>query len=356
MDFHRFYLYRLESAAVWSKLATSGTPFAGVPVMPGNGDVGPEQMNHNSYWPPAFARRGLLAATWTYLHPASAKMHAETLQIAREYGGKTGAVGPLLVYGRETPVTCLPILTAVASVMSDYVLAWGASRVFEGSERPAWMKSAFLAARLTHATAGLERTPDCAVWLPESIVYNDLVELNTAEAAHWKKLWQTLADANLDYGVTNLIELPAKTVLVYTCVRPVLSEEEFSRLREFLAKGGRLVAAFPGEPEYPDGRKIEGWQSLPADRVIRAELAPAALAAALASAGAPQRWAPADPAVTAYHYRRGGKHVILLNHTGVDKPAPVVLPGPMTDCFTGRRLAENEKLVIPPGRYALLEE
>ena len=34
--------------------------------MPGNGNIGPEQMNHSCYWPPAIARHGMIAASWAY--------------------------------------------------------------------------------------------------------------------------------------------------------------------------------------------------------------------------------------------------------------------------------------------------
>ena len=67
LDFHRFYLFRLESVGAFVEACVEGTPIRekNVPVMPGNGNVGPEQMNHSCFWPPAMARRGFVAACWS---------------------------------------------------------------------------------------------------------------------------------------------------------------------------------------------------------------------------------------------------------------------------------------------------
>lgn len=354
-DFYRFYQFRLNSVALFAEAFVEDTPVARVPTMPGNGDCGPEQMNHNNLWPPAFARRGMWCATWTYGEPASGKMHAETLRIAQEFGGKTAIVPPL--YPEEhTALQDQPRDAACLSALNSMTLPWHFRGPSIGPNRPEWMKTVFLAARLSHATAGLAHTPPLYVWCPESLVFNDVVEFNSNEAQNWKKVWQTLSDANLDYAVTNALAVPKGSLLLYACAQPVLTPEEFGRLRQFVARGGTVLCAFEGEPQEPDGKALAGWGELPATRVVRLPLAPEALEAQVARAKPPRNWAVTAPALKTYRYVRAGKAVHLLNNTSVTEPVTVKLPRTMVDLLNGGKLAAGKALTLRPGGHALLGE
>ncbi len=356
LDFHRFYRFRLESVPRFVQAAVEGTPLQGLPIMPGNGNIGPETMNHSSYWPPAVARHGMISASWSYDSPAAAKAHAETIRMAREWGGQSVCWPP----SWKDPVKELPTVTANISALCDRVCHWHFGGSLNGPRRPAWMAATFLAARLTHASNGLEHTPPLYVWCPDSIVYNDLVEMNTAEADAWRRLQQTLFDANIDYAVTNRLAVPPGSVVLYACVRPVLDRWEVASLTAFAKAGGRLLVSFAGSPERPDGTPVEEWQgSLLADS-RRAELSAGTLRATLAGLCDVRNLALDSPAVKTYLYRRvdGARpgRVHLLSNTDTGQPVTLVLPVATQDRLTGEAYPSGQRLDLPPGHYALLEE
>jgi len=352
MPFYRFYQFRLQSVAAFMAAAAQGTPVQSIPLMPGNGNVGPEQMNHNSLWPPALAQAGMMTACWAYDNPASCKMYAETIKIAEEYGGQTTIVPPQYPEA-HTALQDRPMNTACISALTTRVMPWHFRGPTDGPNRVEWMKNVFLSARLTHATSGLRRAPSMYVWCPESIVYNDLVEMNEAEKGNWSKVWQALFDANLDYGVTNTLAVPPGSVVLYACVRPVLSAEEFARLQQFVSKGGVLLCAFAGTPELPDGTPIAAWSKLPTARVVPTTLEPALLNKALELLHRPRNWPTDQPALKMYRYAGpGGGVAFLLNNTSLDQPATVQVPATLGDAFTGKPVGGT--LTIPPGMYALL--
>ena len=356
MEFYRFYLFRLETPAMLVEAAVKGTPLAAIPAAPGNGRIGPEQMNHNCYWPPAVARRGMMANAWLYEHPANAKMYAETLHLADEFGGKTVGTTNLRVYPKDTPLTVLPMNTAAVSALNDIVNGFGFSPALVGPDITGWMKTSFLVGRLTHATSGLVHTPPLYVWLPESAAYNDLVELKTGESDNWGTFLMMLFNANMDYTVTNQLKIPPQSVLLYSCARPVLSEEEFARLKRFMDAGGTLVTTFDGAPETPDGKPLAGWAALPADRIVRASLSAAPFKEKVSPLLRRRNLEAGTPDVKSYLYERAGAAAHLLNNTNLEKTLAVTLPVAMTDAITGQRYAAGAAISLPPGRYALLEE
>jgi hypothetical protein len=355
LDFYRFYQFRLQSVAMFAKAFTKDTPVENVPIAPGNGNVGPEQMNHNSYWPPAMAKRGMISACWAYDDTPSCKAYAETVAMAREFGGQS-IITPPLYPEKHTPLEALPMHVACASAMTDRVVPWHFGGPLNGPNRPAWMKDTFYSARLTHAMTGLRHTPPVYVWCPESIVYNDLVEMNRDEAQRWRVTWQALYDANLDYAVTNTLDLPAGAVVIYSCAKPVLNEEEFGRLQAFLAKGGTLLCAFEGQPEGPEGRAIEGWQKLPAKALVRMEMTTADLQKVATPLRSKRNWSPETAALKTYLYARDGKRVHLLNNTSLTAPARLALPCAATDLLSGKALPKGSTLSIPAGMHALVAE
>jgi hypothetical protein len=355
LDFYRFYLFRLESVALFVKAATRETPAANMLIMPGNGNAGPEQMNHNSYWPPAMARQGLAAVTWAYDSPASCKMYAETVKVAQEWGGEVCITPPLYVEA-HTPLQDMPMNTACISALTPRVAPWHFRGPLNGPDRVQWMKAFYYGARLTHLTTGLTATPALHVWCPDSLVFNDLVEMNRAEAGNWAKTWQCLFDANIDYGVTNkLTAPPANGVVLWSCVQPVLSDEEFGWLQGFLKGGGRLLCAFEGTPQRPDGTALPGWQSLPAKQIMRVALEPQALQAMTRQLNCPRNL-DTPPAVKSHLYRRTQARVHLLNNTSLSDPVSVRVPGAMIDLLTGKPLATGTRVTLQPGHYALWQE
>jgi len=356
MEFYRFYQFRLESVALFVKAFVADTPVEreNVPVMPGNGNIGPGQMNHSCYWPPAMARQGLISASWAYDGPASCKMFAETVRIAEEHGGQHYIVPPLYAE-MHSPVQDVAMGTACISALNTRVCAWHVRGVVHGPNRPAWMKAAYYGARLTHATTGLTRLPALYVWCPESLVYNDIVEFNRAEAENWGKVWQALFDANVDYVVTNTLAAPEGAVLLYACVRPVLNREEFGRLNGFVASGGRVLCAFDDPPALPDGTEIAQWRTLPQDRLIRMPLTAASLRGQVDALCEHRNWQTGAAAVRTHLYRRGATRVHLLNNTDTAAAATVTTPGKMKNVFTGKTIAAGATLAIPPGCAALLE-
>jgi hypothetical protein len=335
--------------------AVAGTPVEGIPTMPGNGNIGPETMNHGSYWPPAVARHGMISASWSYDSPAGGKAHAETIRMAREWGGRSFCWPP----SWKDPVKELPTVTANLSALCDKVCQWHFGGSLNGPRRPAWMAATFLAARLTHATNGLEHTPPLHVWCPDSIVYNDLVEMNTAEADTWRRLQQALFEANLDYAVTNRLTVPPGSVVLYACARPVLDRWEVEALTAFVKAGGRLLVTFATVPERPDGAAIEEWQGTVQAASVRVELSAADLRAKANALCARRNWELDSPAVKTCLYRIAGTpagRVHLLNNTDTERPATAVLPAPAQDRLAGKAYPAAQRLELPPGHYALLEE
>ncbi len=355
LDFYRFYQFRLQSVAYLVKSFIQDTPVEDVPTAPGNGNIGPEQMNHNGYWPPAIAEAGLISSCWAYGEPASCKMYAETVAMAREFGGQSMIVPPLYP-GAHTPRQAIPMHVACISAMTTRVNPWHFRGPVNGPDRPQWMKSVYYSARLTHATSGLVHEPGLYVWCPESLVYNDLVEMNGAEAGHWAETWRALYDANLDYAVTNTLEIPADSVVLYSCARPVLNEEEYGRLQEFVAGGGTVLCTFADTPESPDGVEWVGWDELPAARVMPVELTPEAVRERAGALGVDRNWETGAAGVKTYAFTRGETVVHLLNNTDFEEEATVVLPVATRDLLTGETLAAGDELILGPGLYALLEQ
>jgi len=354
MACYRFYQFRLQSVAAFMAAAVKGAPVETIPAMPGNGNVGPEQMNHSCLWPPALAQAGMMTACWGYDNPASCKMYAETIRIAEEYGGQDTIVPPQYPEA-HTALQDRPMNTACISALNTRVMPWHFRGPTDGPDRVARMKNVFYASRLTHATSGLRHTPPLYVWCPESIVYNDLVEMNEAEKANWRQVWQTLFDANLDYGVTNTLAVPPGAVVLYACVRPVLNAEEFARLQKFVSQGGTLLCAFAGTPELPDGTPIADWAKLPRNRLVPAALAPEALQRCLPHRQGQLAWPTDQPALKVYAYTTaGGGRAYLLNNTSLEQPAAVKLPQALRDMLTGQSRQQGEMVTIPPGMYALL--
>ncbi|MBI2301836.1 MAG: hypothetical protein HYU66_23270 [Armatimonadetes bacterium] len=345
LDFYRFYQWRLTTVPQFVADFVRETPVAGVTAAPGNGDAGPEQMNHNSYWPPAVAHHGMLAATWAYGEPAACKAYAETIRMASEHGGKCILVPPFW----HTPLEDLPRSVAGLSALPDKVMPWHFRGVVNGPDRAAWMKAAWLVARLTHATADLTHTPEVYLWCPESIVYNDLVDLAATEAAQWTRTYHVLFDADVDYAVTNTLQVPAGATVLYTAARPVLDGAEVEALRGFLQRGGKLLMTADAPLEGPDGRPVE---NSPTAGVERLEQTPEALRQRLGRADGPRS---DRPDVKTYRYRRGEQRAYLLNNTSLTAPAQVTPDGPSWDLLNAREVPAGRPVQLPPGGHALWE-
>ena len=245
--------------------------------------------------------------------------------------------------------------TACVSALNDRVMPWHFGGPTQGPNRVAWMKNVFYGARLTHATSGLKHLPALHVWLPESIVYNDMVEFNEAEKGNWPKVYNALFDADIDYGVTNTLAVPPGSIVLYACVKPVLNAEEFARLQQFMSKGGTLLCAFEGTPELPDGTPIADWAKLPQAKIVRVTLEPGMLKQCAQAKRKPLDWQSDQAALKTYVYGTpGGGMAYLLNNTSLEQPATVKLPTALHNVLNGRSLGTGETVTIPPGMCLLL--
>jgi hypothetical protein len=350
LDFYRFYQFRLESVPRFVQAAVQSSPLEGLMLVPGNGNIGPELVNHSSYWPPAIARYGMVSASWAYDSPASCKMYAETIRTAREFGGQSLIVPPLYPE-LHTPLQDLPMHTACLSALNDKTCPWHFAGPTDGPQRAEWMQTVFLSARLAHALTGMEHTPPLYVWCPESIAFSDLVDLNRTEAEHWAETWKQLFEANVDYGVTCAFSILEGSTVLWSCASPVLNSDEWEQMQRFLARGGRLACTSRTAPQAPDGTPLPGCEALQ-DRVTFVDLTPEALAAL----AGPASLQTDSPAVKTYPYRRGAASIHLLNNTDLTKPAVIPLPFPTEDVCTGERRDRGQTLTLGPGQYALLEE
>ena len=351
MDFYRFYQFRLETPVRFSQEVTADLP-RDVPIYVGQGDAGPQALNHSSFWPPSFGPKGLHVATWAYNDAASSKMFAEAVRIGEEYGARSCLFPPLVVY-KHTPASALASATAGLSAMNPVIITYESRS--DTIDKPEWVKAMYYQARLTHAMTGLKHTPSLYVWWPESLVYNDLVALRSDEAAVWMRLWQALFDANVDYAVTNRLAIPKDATLVYACARPVLNREEFDRLAAFVRNGGTLCVTFDDAPEFPDGTIIGAWAELPRERIVRAALSADAFRTAAAGVKV-RNAAVASNVVKTYRYQRGGKVVHLLNNTDDKAPAAARLPMAVVDVCRNAHYRADAEIVLPPGQYLLAEE
>lgn len=353
MDFYRFYQFRLELPAMFVRDFIKDTPVEKITIVPGNGNLGPEMMNHSGFWPPSFAKHGLAPTTWAYDSTASCKMYSEVTRLAEEYGVRSCVTPPYGVYTHNTPLSVVPLTTACISARHWKVMPFGP---VELPGLAAWMKPVYYGSRLAHATSDLTHTPPLYVWCPESIVFNDLVELKGDDANNWKRLWNTLFKANIDYAVTELLKIPKDAILLYTSVNPVLTDEEFTRLQKFVKGGGKVLVAMGKSPEYPDGKAIDGWKALPAESIISTKLSAPELKEKLTALQKVRNWDTGVEAVKTYRYQRGGRTVHLLNNTNIRETAKVTMPSKMQDVMTGKVLEKDSTCEILPGLYALLEE
>lgn len=348
-DFYYFYIFRLNTVPLLVKKAIKDTPLEKIPVMPGNGDIGPETMNHSCYFPVYIAKNNFISASWSYNLPSSSKAAAETIKIAEEYNGKSYIWPPIYLGPPEKDLTTT--ISAI-SALNDKVCPWSFSKLMDLKERIGWLKMVYYSSRLTHATTILKHTPPVYIWLPASIVFNDLVNYDNEESGRWKEIYEYLFKINIDYGITNNFKNIEKDIpVLYAPKRPVLNCEEFEDLKNFLNKGGKIFYTFDEIPVYPDGEKIKEWENLQRENLIKIKLDKIKENLKFLNLQLD------NEKIKTYIYRdENGEIYHLLNNTDYQNDIEIILNIEGIDFFTDKIYKKGDKLKILKGNYILLKE
>jgi len=353
-DFYRFYRWRMSATA--GMVARAWEPLGiDMRIVPGNGILGPETVNHNTMWPPSTVRAGMGVASWMY---AGGRASAEVLRATeRELGG---FVLPFAALWQD-PDQCVEQAALVASAgCREGLHLWQPGTIFNAIERPRWLAAASEITRMVQALSGLQHDAGLHLYCPDSLVYNDLVDFSRTEASRWTAVQDALQVANVDYRVTLTCDTPTPSVVLYAPVRAVLTDEEAAALIGHLDRGNTLIYACAGEPEYPDGSPLAALaQRLAAPepgRVVRManEFDPAMAADEAAALGLALNPRAANAGVLSFRFVTEGREVTLwLNTTG--ESVTEATPFAADDLLTGERIDARGQFTIPAHRYRLLE-
>ena len=86
-DFYDFFLFRLQAVPWFLSTVGQAAGFKNEMLLPGNGEIGPESVNHSTFFPPEVAKQRMSVGTWNYLDPWQVKRSAEVVAAAgREFG------------------------------------------------------------------------------------------------------------------------------------------------------------------------------------------------------------------------------------------------------------------------------
>ena len=346
--FYAFHLFRFDSVPMFLEGIIRGTPLARAYFMPGNGILGPQYVNHSTFWPPALARAGMMSLSWNYGEPWKAKMSAEVVKATSEFGGKGGVftlIGHDEARARMQAVAALGAKIAVLSPRSH--MSFRLLREF---------------AVLARTLGPAER--HCGVYLywPASLTFPDLVGFSNAEAARWLGLAEALYKANVDYRVTYTGKVMTQpSLLVYAPIKPVLSQREVGDLRAYLAAGGRLVYGCKSDPIRPTGEPYGTLEATfgheAANRVLRprSPLTPDLIRAAAAQHLVPSNPQPtSDSFVLTYAFELGDRRLLLVANPDGPRAATLGLGENWRDYFTGQKVSQGSSISVSPGLFRLL--
>ncbi|MBM4044595.1 MAG: hypothetical protein FJ279_05735 [Planctomycetes bacterium] len=353
-DFYRFYQFRLGASARFIRQVVDELPELKVPIVPGNGNLGPITVNHCTLHPPAAAEMGLGCASWLYGGP---KPSAEALRaVEEELGGHTQA---WTCFYFKPPRGEVIDSALVLSALSERACIWHQGTFLTGANRVEWLKALYHVGRITHATSGLSRQTGIFVYTPDSLVFNDLVgDTRKSEATHWQQFTDSFVSANLDFRVTLLRRPPVGGLVVYSPVRAVLTDKECAAVLKYVDAGGAFVYACATPPELPDGTRLK----LLANRLDAAapgfhwwkEAATAEKVKALADALRVPRNPDADGLLT-FAYRRGNQSVWLLVNRQEVSTGKVTLRVPAQDIFSGDKWLAGSVVSVPAMDYRVVE-
>ena len=346
-EFYAFHLFRLDSVPMFLKGIIRGTPLEKAYFMPGNGILGPEYVNHSTFWPPALARAGMMSLSWNYGEPWKAKMSAEVVKATCEFGGKGGVFTLIGHDEARSRMQAVAALSAKIAVLSP---------------------RRHMSSRLLRELAVLARAlgpakRHCGVYLywPASLTFPDLVDFSNAEAARWLGLAEALYRANVDYRVTYTGRVAQPSLLVYAPIKPVLSEKEVSDLRNYLSAGGLLLYACHCNPIRPTGEPYGTLEATfghdAAKRILRPSgpLTPDVIRAAAAQHLVPSNPQPtSDGFVLTYAFELGDCRLLLVANPDGSRPTTLSLAGDWRDHFTGQKVSQGSNISVSPGVFRLL--
>jgi hypothetical protein len=346
--YYEFFLFRLDAVPEFLAAIARDAGMESVRLLPGNGELAPVSVNHSTFFPPAFAKRGYEPGSWNYDEPWQGKRSAEVVAaVQREYGVNAAVYTSCGIDDVTNRMLSLAAISARPAVLGPR----------EGTSFRLFMELA-AAARSLADTA--HESPVHLYW-PASLTYPDLVDYTNAEGNHWDTLAKSLYDDNLDFKVTYRCDLPPGSIVVYAPRRAVLSDDEVASLRGHLARGGVLVYGSDGPLLRPDatvrGTPGEVFGDAGPGNIVTMKQAPTArdlrdLAAARGMAVNPEG---SSAAVKTFSFRRGDEQLVLALGSDRERPSTLSLPDSARDAFTGAPLPAGKAIPIEPGFFRLLK-
>jgi hypothetical protein len=346
--FHAFHRFRLDSVALFLMGIYRGSFIARLPLMPGNGELGPSAVNHSTFYPPAIARAGMWAASWNYDEAWQVKRSAEVVKAVEEFGGKSAVFTSLGKDERASRLLGVAALSARPDVLGPR----------EGHSPSLVREFALLARALAEARH------ECGVYLywPESLTYPDLVDFTGTEGGRWDEMAKAFFEQNLDFKVSYTARVGPPAILVYATATPVLSDAEVRNLRSFLAGGGTLVYGCAKDPLRVDGtvrgtlEQVFGAEA--AAGIVRrpGPPAPSELRKLAAEKGVVVNPQPSRAAtVLTWLFSRQQQHLLLVANPG-ESVAEFAPAGAWVDAFTGEAVSDVKPATLKPGLFRLLVE
>jgi hypothetical protein len=347
-EFYNFFLFRLQAVPWFLSTVGQAAGFKNEMLLPGNGEIGPESVNHSTFFPPEVAKQGMSAGTWNYIDPWQVKRSAEVVAAAgREFGV------PSAVYtscGSDDVVNRVQALAALSARPSIIGPREGTSfRLF--LELSAMMR----------AVGNAEHKTAVYLYWPASLTYPDLVSYTNTEGKRWDELARSLYDANLDFKVTYRGGVPHPSLLVYAPHRAVLSDDEVLDLRAYLEKGGTLVFGSESPLFKPDGtprgspEEVFGADNL--KNIVQLKTVPtsAELRAIASERGAAINPQGSSDKLKTFVFSRNGGSLLMLLNTDSKQETTITLPKNGSDAFTREAVAQGSSVTIQPGFFRLIE-
>ena len=66
-EFYDFFLFRLQAVPWFLSTVGQAAGFKNEMLLPGNGEIGPESVNHSTFFPPEIAKQRMSVGSWNYI-------------------------------------------------------------------------------------------------------------------------------------------------------------------------------------------------------------------------------------------------------------------------------------------------
>ena len=347
-EFYDFFLFRLQAVPWFLSTVGQAAGFKNEMLLPGNGEIGPESVNHSTFFPPEVAKERMSVGTWNYLDPWQVKRSAEVVAAAgREFGV------PSAVYtscGEDDVVNRIQALAALSARPSIIGPREGMSfRLF------------LELSAMAHAVGTAEHVSGVYLYWPASLTYPDLIDFTNTEGKRWDDLARSLYDANLDFKVTFHGGVPQPSILVYAPNSAVLSDDEVLDLRAYLEKGGTLVIGSESPLFNPDGKprgsleKVFGEDNLKQIVQLKTAPTPAELRAIATERGVAINPQGSSEKLKTFVFSRDNGSLLMLLNADPNQATTINLPESGSDAFTRESIAAGSPVTIKPGFFRLIE-